>query len=78
MVNTFFYAAILICNPNSIDGCEFNPIPKDTLLGILKIPIEEILDDLAILEAARVAPGEDYDHQDRDELRRRERQRVAR
>ena len=59
MVNTFFYAAILICNPNSIDGCEFNPIPKDTLLGILKIPIEEILDDLGINTAESVIVGTD-------------------
>ncbi len=32
--------------PDLIDGYEFNPIPIDIHLGILKIPTEEILDVL--------------------------------
>ena len=31
--------------PDSIDCYEFNPIPIDIHLGIIKIPTEEILDD---------------------------------
>ena len=34
--------------PESIDGYEFNPIPIDIHLGIIKIPNEEILDDFGI------------------------------
>jgi len=34
--------------PDPIDGYEFNPIPIDIHLGILKIPTEEILDDFGI------------------------------
>ena len=43
--------------PDSIDGNEFNPIPIDIHLGILKIPTEEILDDFGIntTESAIVA-----------------------
>jgi hypothetical protein len=29
----------------SIDGFEFNPIPIDIQLGIIKIPTKEVLDD---------------------------------
>ncbi|WP_458719715.1 hypothetical protein [Candidatus Nitrosocosmicus sp. R] len=32
--------------PDPIDDYEFNPIPIDIHLGILKIPTEEIIDDL--------------------------------
>ncbi len=32
--------------PDPIDGYEFNPIPIDIHLGILKIPTEEIIDDI--------------------------------
>ena len=31
--------------PDPIDGYEFNPIPIDIHLGIIKIPTELILDD---------------------------------
>ena len=34
--------------PDPIDGYEFNPIPIDIHLGIIKIPTEEILDDFGI------------------------------
>lgn len=34
--------------PTSIDGYEFNPIPIDVHLGIIKIPTEVILEDGAI------------------------------
>ena len=38
---------------------------------------EDVLDDASVLEAARVGPGQQRDQQDADELRRRQRQRVA-
>ena len=34
--------------PDSIDGYEFNPIPIEIRLGIIKIPTKEILHDDAI------------------------------
>ena len=34
--------------PDSIDGYEFNPIPIDMHLGIIKIPIEEFDHDFAV------------------------------
>lgn len=34
--------------PDPIDGYEFNPIPIDIHLGIIKIPNEEIVDDFGI------------------------------
>jgi hypothetical protein len=34
--------------PDTIDGYEFNPIPIDIYLGIIKIPTEVILDDFGI------------------------------
>jgi len=34
--------------PDPIDGYEFNPIPIDIHLGIIKIPTKEILEDGAI------------------------------
>jgi hypothetical protein len=45
--------------PDSIDGYEFNPIPIDIHLGILKIPTEEILDDLGINTTELVIVGTD-------------------
>ncbi len=38
-----------LSQPDSIDGYEFNPIPIDIHLGILKILTEEILDDFGII-----------------------------
>ena len=38
---------------------------------------EDVLDDPSVFEAARVRPGEQRDQQDADQLRRRQRQRVA-
>jgi len=38
----------LLFQPDSIDGYEFNPIPIDIHLGIIKIPTEVILDDFGI------------------------------
>ena len=38
---------------------------------------EDVLDDPAVLEAARVGPRQQRDQRDADQLRRRQRQRVA-
>jgi hypothetical protein len=45
--------------PYSIDGYEFNPIPIDIHLGILKIPTEEILDDFGINTTESLIVGTD-------------------
>ena len=45
--------------PDSIDGYEFNPIPIDIHLGVLKIPTEEILDDFGINTTESVIVGTD-------------------
>jgi hypothetical protein len=45
--------------PDSIDDYEFNPIPIDIHLGILKIPTEEILDDFGINTTESVIVGTD-------------------
>ncbi len=45
--------------PDPIDGYEFNPIPIDIHLGILKIPTEEILDDFGINNTESVIVGTD-------------------
>ena len=45
--------------PDSIDGYEFNPIPIDIHLGILKIPTEEILDDFGINTTESLIVGTD-------------------
>ena len=45
--------------PYSIDGYEFNPIPIDIHLGILKIPTQEILDDFGINTTESVIVGTD-------------------
>ena len=45
--------------PDPIDGYEFNPIPMDIHLGILKIPTEEILDDFGINTTESVIVGTD-------------------
>ena len=42
-----------------IDGYEFNPIPIDIHLGILKIPTEEILDDFGINTTESMIVGTD-------------------
>ena len=42
-----------------IDGYEFNPIPIDIHLGIIKIPTEAILDDYAINNTESVIVGTD-------------------
>ena len=38
----------LLFQPDPFDGYEFNPIPTDIHLGIIKIPIEEFDHDLAV------------------------------
>ena len=43
--------------PNPIDGYEFNPIPIDIHLGIIKIPTKEILDDNAINNTESIIVG---------------------
>ena len=45
--------------PDPIDGYEFNPIPIDIHLGIIKIPTEEILDDFGINNTDTVIVGSD-------------------
>jgi len=45
--------------PDAIDGYEFNPIPIDIHLGIIKIPTKEILDDNAINNTEWVIKGTD-------------------
>ena len=45
--------------PDSIDGYEFNPIPIDIHLGVIKIPTQEILDDDAINNTECVIVGTD-------------------
>jgi hypothetical protein len=45
--------------PDPIDGYEFNPIPIDIHLGILKIPTKEILDDFGINTTESVIVGTD-------------------
>ena len=43
--------------PDPIDGHEFNPIPIDIHLGIIKIPTKEILDDNAINNTESIIVG---------------------
>lgn len=45
--------------PDPIDGYEFNPIPIDIHLGVIKIPTEEILDDYAINNTESIIVGTD-------------------
>jgi hypothetical protein len=45
--------------PDPIDGYEFNPIPIDVHLGVIKIPTEQILDDYAINNTESVIVGTD-------------------
>jgi hypothetical protein len=45
--------------PDSIDGYEFNPIPIDIHLGIIKIPTREILYDDAINNTESITVGTD-------------------
>jgi len=45
--------------PDPIDGYEFNPIPIDIHLEIIKIPTEEILNDFGINTTESVIVGTD-------------------
>lgn len=45
--------------PDPIDGYEFNPIPIDIHMGIIKIPTEEILDDSGINNTDTIIVGND-------------------
>ena len=45
--------------PDPIDGYEFNPIPIDIHLGIIKIPNDEIIDDFGINTTESVIVGTD-------------------
>ena len=45
--------------PDTIDGYEFNPIPIDIHLGIIKIPNDEIIDDFGINTTESVIVGTD-------------------
>ncbi len=45
--------------PDPIDGYEFNPVPIDIHLGIIKIPTEEILDDFGINTTESMIVGTD-------------------
>ena len=45
--------------PDPIDGYEFNPIPIDIHLGIIKIPTEAFLDDFGINITETIIVGTD-------------------
>jgi len=45
--------------PDPIDGYEFNPIPIDIHMGIIKIPTEEILDDFGTNNTNTIIVGTD-------------------
>ena len=45
--------------PDPMDGYEFNPIPIDIHMGIIKIPTEEILDDYGINNTESIIVGTD-------------------
>ena len=45
--------------PDPIDGYEFNPIPIDIHLGIIKIPNDEIIDDFGINTTESMIVGTD-------------------
>ena len=45
--------------PDPIEGYEFNPIPIDIHLGVIKIPTEEIMEDGAINNTECVVVGTD-------------------
>ena len=45
--------------PDPIDEYEFNPIPVDVHLGIIKIPTKEIFDDFGINTTESVIVGAD-------------------
>jgi hypothetical protein len=45
--------------PDPIDGYEFNPIPIDIHLGVIKIPTQEILYDNAINNTEAIIVGTD-------------------
>jgi len=45
--------------PNPIDGYEFNPIPIDIHMGIIKIPTKEIMEDGAINNTEAIIVGTD-------------------
>ena len=52
------YVQILI-SPDPIDGYEFNPIPIDIHLGIVKIPTKEILEGSVINNTEAIIVGTD-------------------
>jgi hypothetical protein len=58
MVNTFTMPRFLF-QPDPVDGYEFNPIPIDIHLGIIKIPIDEIIDDFGISTIETIIVGTD-------------------
>jgi hypothetical protein len=45
--------------PDPIDGYEFNPVPLDIHLGIIKIPTNELLHDDAINNTEAIIVGAD-------------------
>jgi hypothetical protein len=45
--------------PDPIDGYEFNPVPIDIQLGVIKIPTKEILYDNAINNTESITVGTD-------------------
>ena len=45
--------------PDPIEGYEFNPIPIDIHLGVIKIPTKEIMEDGAINNTESVIVGTD-------------------
>lgn len=48
-IEPIFVMPKFLFQPDPIDGYVFNPFPIDIHLGIIKIPIEEILDDFGIV-----------------------------
>jgi hypothetical protein len=49
----------ILFQPDPIDGYEFNPIPIDIHLGVVKIPTKEILHDNAINNTDSIIVGTD-------------------
>ena len=59
MLYYYYHKAMprFLFRPDPIDGYEFNPIPIDIHLRIIKIPITQILDDDAINNTESVIVG---------------------
>ncbi len=58
MVNLLSIPQFLF-QPDPLDGYEFNPIPIEIYMGIIKIPTKEILDDFGINTTESLIVGAD-------------------